>query len=47
MTVQKDGLWISRMLLAIYALQEKKDLAERALKAWNMWVRGEDADGEE
>ena len=40
-TVEKDGVWISRMLLAIFALPEKKDLAPRALKAWNMWVCGE------
>ena len=40
-TVEKDGVWISRMLLAIFALPEKKDLAPRALKAWNVWVCGE------
>ena len=40
-TMEKDGVWISRMLLAIFALPEKKDLAPRALKAWNVWVCGE------
>lgn len=47
-TVSKDSLWISRLLLLIYAQkpEDRVKVASGTLKTWKVWVLGAGIYGE-